>query len=211
MTNPLAFKYTQLGRYGWSDDLVGNAYAEVKFLKHFTFKPTINGKLAYWGNQGFSPLYYLSATYKNDTFNSLNRVTQNKLEWNLENTLTYQNKWGAHSLNVLLGQGYYEYNISSGQSITYTNLPVDNWQDASFNFSVPTENISASAWDGLQTHKTSYFARLIYDYANKYLFTGTVRRDGSSNFGPDYHWGNFPSFSLGWNVSNEDFGHLISL
>ena len=112
---------------------------------------------------------------------------------------------GAHSLNVLLGQGYYEYNISSGQSITYTNLPVDNWQDASFNFSVPTENISASAWDGLQTHKTSYFARLIYDYANKYLFTGTVRRDGSSNFGPDYHWGNFPSFSLGWNVSNEDF------
>ena len=205
MTNPLAFKYTQLGKYGWSDDLVGNAYAEVKFLKHFTFKPTINGKLAYWGNQGFSPLYYLSATYKNDTFNSLNRVTQKKLEWNLENTLTYQNKWGAHSLNVLLGQGYYEYNISSGQSITYTNLPVDNWQDASFNFSVPTENISASAWDGLQTHKTSYFARLIYDYANKYLFTGTVRRDGSSNFGPDYHWGNFPSFSLGWNVSNEDF------
>ena len=205
MTNPLAFKYTQLGKYGWSDDLVGNAYAEVKFLKHFTFKPTINGKLAYWGNQGFSPLYYLSATYKNDTFNSLNRVTQKKLEWNLENTLTYQNKWGAHSLNVLLGQGYYEYNISSGQSITYTNLPVNNWQDASFNFSVPTENISASAWDGLQTHKTSYFARLIYDYANKYLFTGTVRRDGSSNFGPDQHWGNFPSFSLGWNVSNEDF------
>jgi TonB-linked SusC/RagA family outer membrane protein len=45
----------------------------------------------------------------------------------------------------------------------------------------------------------------VYDYANKYLFTGTIRRDGSSKFARDYHWGNFPAMSLGWNVSNEDF------
>ena len=204
MTNPLAFSQIQQGKYNWSDDFIANVYLEAKFLKHFTFKPSINGKMAYWGSQGFTPTYYLSSTFKNDK-NNLNRVTQKKLEWNTENTLTYQNKWGQHNLTALVGQGYYEYNILSGQSTTYSNLPFNNWQDASFNFKVPIEDISASAWDGLQTHKASYFGRVIYDFANKYLFTGTIRRDGSSNFAPDRHWGNFPSFSVGWNVSNESF------
>lgn len=205
MSNPLAFKQTQLGRYNWSDDFVANVFADLKFLKHFNFKTSVNGKLSYWGQQGFTPLFYLSPSYKNDTFNSLFRQNEKKFEWSTENTLTYQNKFGDHSLNVLLGQGYYEYNISSGQNVTYTNLPVNNWEDASFNFEIPQANRSTNAWDGKHTHKASYFARVVYDYQNKYLFTGTIRRDGSSKFGPNHHWGNFPAMSLGWNVSNENF------
>ena len=205
MTNPLAFRYTQQGRYDWSDDFIGNVYAELSFLKHFTFKPSLNGKKAYWGSQGFTPIFYLSPNYSNLVKNSLNRVTQNKFEWSIENTLAYQNKWGDHNFNLLAGQGYYEYDISSGQSVTFTDLPVDNWQDASFNFDVSTENRNVDAWDGVQTHRTSYFGRLIYDYANKYLLTATMRRDGSSRFGANHHWGNFPAFSVGWNVSNENF------
>jgi len=205
MSNPLAFRQTQQGNYNWSDDFIANVFAEIKFLDHFTFKSSINGKKAYWGSQSFTPLFYLSPTYSNTNFNSLNRVTQTKLEWSLENTLTYQNKWGKHNLNFLLGQGYYEYDISSGQSVTYTNLPVDNWQDASFNFAVSNDNRTTNAWDGIETHKTSYFSRLIYDYDNKYLFTGTLRADASSKFGADHHWGYFPSMSAGWNVSNENF------
>jgi TonB-dependent starch-binding outer membrane protein SusC len=53
--------------------------------------------------------------------------------------------------------------------------------------------------------KTSYFGRVIYDYADKYLFTGTIRRDGSSKFATKHHWGSFPSMSLGWNVNKENF------
>jgi len=205
MSNPMAFRQIQQGNFGWSDDFIANIYAELKFLKNFTFKPSINGKKAYWGSQSFTPKFYLSPTYSNTNFNNLNRVTQTKLEWSIENTLSYQNKWGAHSLNVLAGQGYYEYDISSGESVTYTNLPIDNWEDASFNFNVSNDNRTVSAWDGIQTHKTSYFGRLIYDYDNKYLFTGTIRRDGSSRFGANHHWGNFPSMSVGWNISNENF------
>lgn len=205
MSNPLAFQQTQLGRYNWSDDMVANVFAEVKPINHITVKSSLNGKLSYWGNQGFTPKFYLSPSSKNDSFNNLFRETQKKFEWNIENTVNYQNKFGLHNLNVLLGQGYYEYNISSGQNVTYTNLPVNNWQDASFNFEIPQKDRSTNAWDGKETHKTSYFARVVYDYDNRYLFTGTMRRDGSSKFARAYHWGNFPAMSLGWNVSNESF------
>ncbi|MCY0968527.1 SusC/RagA family TonB-linked outer membrane protein [Chryseobacterium wangxinyae] len=205
MTNPLAFQQTQLGKYNWSDDMVANVFAEVKPINHITVKSSLNGKLSYWGNQGFTPKFYLSPSSKNDVFNSIFRQTEKKFEWNIENTINYENKFGDHNLSVLLGQGYYEYNISSGQNTTYTNLPVNNWQDASFNFDIAQENRLGNAWDGKETHKASYFGRVVYDYKNKYLFTGTIRRDGSSRFGKNNHWGNFPAMSLGWNLSNENF------
>jgi TonB-linked SusC/RagA family outer membrane protein len=205
MSNPRAFRYTQLGNTNWSDDLIANVFAEVKFLNHFTFKSSLNGKKAYWGSQNFTPLFYLSATYSNLLLNSLSRTTQTKFEWSFENTLNYQNKFGDHSLNVLLGTGYYDYNIGSGQSVTHKGLPISSYEDASFNFEVPLANQTSSAWDNQEWNKASYFGRLIYDFKNKYLFTGTLRYDGSSLFGANHHWGVFPSFSLGWNVDKENF------
>lgn len=205
MTNPLAYRQTQLGKYNWSDDFVASVFAELKFLDHFTFKTALNGKLSYWGKEQFTPKFYLNTNARNTVFNSFLRESNKKLEWNTENTLTYDNKWGSHHLSVLIGQGAYFYNIGSGSTATFTNLPVNNFEDASFNFDVPAENRLATAYDGVETHKASYFARVIYDYEDKYLFTGTIRRDGSSKFAGNRHWGNFPAFSLGWNISNENF------
>jgi TonB-linked SusC/RagA family outer membrane protein len=205
MSNPRAFRYTQLGNKNWSDDFIANVFAEVKFLDHFTFKSSLNGKKAYWGNQNFTPLFYLSSTYSNLLLNSLTRTTQTKFEWSFENTLNYQNKFGNHNFNVLLGTGYYDYNIGYGQSVTHKGLPISNYEDASFNFDVPLTNQTSSAWDNQEWNKASYFGRLIYDFKNKYLFTGTLRYDGSSLFGSNHHWGVFPSFSLGWNVDKENF------
>ncbi len=205
MTNPKAFRHIQQGNYSWSDDFVGNVFAELKFLKNFTFKSSLNGKKSYWGSRAFTPKYYLSPNYNNTSFNSLNKVDENKFEWSMENTLTYQNKIGDHNFSILIGQGVYRYNIAGGTSLTYTNLPVDRWQDASFNFTIPQDDITATGWDGIQTRKASYFGRIIYDYADKYLFTGTIRRDGSSKFATNKHWGTFPSLSLGWNVHKENF------
>lgn len=205
MSNPRAFRYTQLGNTNWSDDFIANVFAEVKFLNHFTFKSSLNGKKAYWGSQNFTPLFYLSATYSNLVLNSLSRTTQKKFEWSFENTLNYQNKFGDHSLNVLLGTGYYDYNIGNGQTVTHKGLPISSYEEASFNFEVPLANQTSSAWDNQEWNKASYFGRLIYDFKNKYLFTGTLRYDGSSLFGANHHWGVFPSFSLGWNVDKENF------
>ncbi|WP_333852920.1 SusC/RagA family TonB-linked outer membrane protein [Epilithonimonas sp.] len=205
MSNPLAFKYTQLGQQNWSDDLIASVFGEVKFLDNLTLRSSLNGKKAYWGNQGFTPLFYLNPNYSNLANNSLSRTTQTKFEWSMENTLTYLFKFGEHNFNALIGTGYYDYNIGGGQTVTYTNLPISNYQDASFNFYVPLENKTVNAWDNVEWNKASYFGRLIYDYKNKYLFTGTLRYDGSSVFASDKHWGVFPSFSLGWNLDKENF------
>jgi len=205
MSNPKAFRYTQLGNFNWSDNFIASVFAEIKFLNHFTFKSSLNGKKAYWGSQNFTPLFYLSPTYSNLVNNSLSRTSQNKFEWSMENTLNYQNKFGQHSFNALLGTGYYDYNIGNGQTITHTNLPISSYQDASFNFALPSENRTSNTWDNVEWNKASYFGRLIYDYDNRYLFTGTLRYDGSSLFGANHHWGVFPSFSVGWNVNNESF------
>lgn len=205
MSNPLAFQQTQLGNYNWSDDFVGNVYAELKLLKDFTFKSTLNGKLSYWGNQSFTPLFYLSPTYSNTNKNSLYRETQRKFEWSTENTLNYHKKLGKHTFDALIGQGFYVYNIAEGQGTTYTGLPITSYKDASFNFDIPDADKRTWGKDGIQTKKASYFGRLIYDYDGKYLFTGTIRRDGSSKFGPNKVWGTFPAASAGWIVSKENF------
>ncbi len=202
MSNPLAYRHTQKGRYGWSDDFVGNVFAELKLTEGLTFKTTLNGKKSYWGSQGFTPKFYLSPTLGNLVNNNLNRVTQTKFEWSMENTLSYQKRLGDHNFNILLGQGVYRYNIGSGESVTYSNIPVENWYEAAF-YAVDAKSITASAWDTAQTRRASYFGRFIYDYQDKYLFTGTFRRDGSSKFLK--YWGNFPSFSAGWNVHKEGF------
>ena len=204
MSNPVAYIQTRLGQYGWSDDFVGNTYLEAAITPHIKVRSTLGGKLAYWGGQGFTPFYYLSATVKTSQ-NNYNKSNNNSLNWNIENTLTYTNNFGKHNVNVLLGQGGYVENIGGGSSVTLFNLPITSYKDASFNFDIPQANRNSTSSD-LTKHKlSSLFARVNYNYDEKYLFTGIIRRDGSSRFGLNNKYGVFPSFSVGWNVSNEEF------
>jgi len=108
-------------------------------------------------------------------------------------------------VGILLGQGLYIDNITSGTNITYSDLPVNTYEDASFNFSLPAAQRTGSAYTGTEHRVTSLFSRLTYDFNEKYLFTGIIRRDGSSRFGGNNKFGIFPSFSAGWIVSNENF------
>jgi hypothetical protein len=62
MTNPLAYMQTRLGGFGWSDDIVGNAYLDAKIIQGLNFRSDLGGKLAYWGNEGFTPVFYLNPT-----------------------------------------------------------------------------------------------------------------------------------------------------
>lgn len=204
MTNPLAYAKTRLGGYDWSDDLVGNAYIEANISSHLKFRTTLGGKIAYWGNQQFTPVYYLSAT-SNVLKNSYGK-SQNKSEaWNVENILTYSNKFGDHNLTVLLGQGAYVDNIGGGSSTTMYGLPITDYHDASFNFDIPQSDRNSSTWDFTQHKLSSLFTRVNYDYKEKYLFTGIIRRDGSTRFGANNKYGVFPSFNLGWVVTKEGF------
>ena len=204
MTNPLAYIQTQLGNYGWSDNIVGNAFAEVEPLKGLKFRSTLGGKLAFWGGESFRPIYYLNAsTISNQT--ARNRDRNMVLDYNIENILSYTREISGHNFTVLLGQGAYKDGQSDGLGLSYNAIPATSFEDASFNLPVPSSNITAYAYDNVAHTISSLFGRITYDYNEKYLFTGIIRRDGSSRFGANYQYGYFPSVSLGWVASNEDF------
>lgn len=204
MSNPVAYLQTRLGGYGWSDDFVGNAYLEAAITKNIKVRSTIGGKLAYWGGQGFTPFYYLSATLRTSQ-NNYQKSNNNSLNWNIENTLTYTNTIDKHNFTVLLGQGAYVENIGGSSNVTLFNLPVTSYRDASFNFDIPQANRTSGSADFTKHKLSSLFGRVNYNYDEKYLFTGILRRDGSSRFGLNNKFGVFPSFSMGWNASNENF------
>jgi TonB-linked SusC/RagA family outer membrane protein len=204
MTNPLAYIQTRLGQYNWSDDLIGNAFLEANISKSFKFKTTIGGKLAFWGGQAFTPASYLSAT-NSVLQNNYGKNINNTLNWNVENTLTYDKKINDHSFTILFGQGAYLENNGGGSSLALFGLPVNTYKDASFNFDISQANRSSGSYDFTQHKLSSLFSRVNYNYQEKYLFTGIIRRDGSSRFGANNKYGVFPSFSLGWVANKEKF------
>jgi TonB-linked SusC/RagA family outer membrane protein len=115
-----------------------------------------------------------------------------------ENTVTYSKQITDHQIDLLAGYTYQQEN-GAASSITGSNIADNN-----------IENIAgASAFlasaDRYTWAQVSYLARAQYAFKNKYLLTATIRRDGSSRFGDDRKWGNFPSVTGGWILSNEDF------
>lgn len=204
MTNPVAYMQTRLGNYGSADNIVGNVYAELEPIKGLKFRSTLGAKLAYYGGKNFTPIFYLSATNQNANTRisgDLNRV----FNWNLENTLSYSKTINDHNFTVLLGQGAYKDNNTINFNVTKANIPVDNFDDATFRFNVTPDDITAGAGEGVIHTVSSIFARVNYDFNERYLFTGVIRRDGSSRFGANNKYGVFPSGSIGWVPSRENF------
>jgi TonB-dependent starch-binding outer membrane protein SusC len=204
MTNPLAYIQTRLGGFNWSDDIVGNAFLEANPIKGLKIRSTLGVKKAYWGNQGFTPLYLLSSTVSTNK-NSYSKGENRAFAWNAENTITYDKQFGDHNLTVLVGQGTYVENIGGNTGMTFYNLPINSYKDASFRFDVGLANRDGYAGDFIEHKIYSLFSRINYSYADRYLFTGIIRRDGSTRFGPNKKYGYFPSFSAGWNVDKENF------
>ncbi len=210
MTNPLAYIQTRLGAYSWSDDIVGNSFVEAAINKDIKVRSTLGAKLAYWGAEGFTPVNFLSAT-SSTLQNNFGKSINNVFNWNIENTITYTKKIAAHDITLLVGQGAYVESIGGGSGLTYFNLPISTYKDASFNFSIPSTSINASAFDFTQHKLSSLFSRVNYNFQEKYLFTGIIRRDGSSRFGLNNKFGVFPAVSAGWIVSKENFWKTNSI
>jgi TonB-linked SusC/RagA family outer membrane protein len=204
MSNPVAYVNTRLGNYNWSDDFIGNVFAEIKPIENLKIRSSMGGKIAYWGDEAFTPKFYLSPTVLSSQ-NSLTRATNQTFAWNIENTASYTKNIGSHDFTVLVGQGVYIDNNTRGSYVAHTNLPVNDYREASFNFPLPTAQRVGASYTSQEHRVTSLFSRLNYSFNEKYLFTGIIRRDGSSNFGPNNKFGIFPSFSTGWVVSKEGF------
>jgi len=203
MTNPLAYIKTRQGNYGWSDNFVGNAYAEIEPIKGLKIKSDLGGKLAFWGDESFTPIAYLNAS-SSTLNNSFYRSNNQGLIWNWENTASYTKSYGLHNMTALIGTTAWVEN-SKGVNTSYVNLPVDNFDDASMNYSVATADKIGGGWESADHKVSSVFGRIIYNYSEKYMFTGIVRRDGSSRFGDNNKYGYFPSASVGWILTKERF------
>ncbi|WP_228450687.1 SusC/RagA family TonB-linked outer membrane protein [Chryseolinea soli] len=131
---------------------------------------------------------------------SINSNT-NKL---VENTLNYNWHKSVHSLNVLAGHSYQSFLIEN-RTFAYSGFANNNiepkYQDQTSSAVYPTTVTADATKNELQ----SFFGRVNYTYDEKYLFTATLRADGSSKFGANKKYGSFPSVALGWNIAKEDF------
>jgi TonB-linked SusC/RagA family outer membrane protein len=213
MTNPLAYIQTRLGGYNWSDDFIGNIFGELTPIKGLKLRSSAGFKKAYWGNIGFTPIFVLSPTVSNTTKNVYNKNENRSFNWNIENTITYNRKFGDHDFTIMAGQGAYVDNIGASIGINFYNLPVTSYREASFRFPLDVANRDGYASDFTEHKISSLFGRLNYSYLDRYFFTGIVRRDGSTKFGPNKKYGVFPSFSAGWNVNREEFwpeNHIVN-
>lgn len=204
MTNPLAYIQTRLGNYGYSDNLIGNAYLQAEPIEGLKLRSSIGAKLSYWGGESYTPIFFLN-TSTTSAQTSFNRYTNHKLDYNMENTISYSKEISKHDLTVLFGQAFYKDNMAVGLSVTKYGIPADNFEEASLNFDVPTTDVLSSGYENVAHNISSLFGRITYNFDKKYLFNGIIRRDGSSRFGENNKYGIFPSASIGWVASREDF------
>ncbi|MDR3058023.1 MAG: TonB-dependent receptor [Prevotella sp.] len=183
--------------------IVGNIYADLNFLKYFKFKSSFGVDMRKTDDYIFNPTYEVSSYQKNP----VNMVTRGYLKsdyfvW--ENTLNYTRTFAEkHSVNALVG-----YTREWGRTETLEgskkNTPNNDF-DLQYLDAAQDGSSATAVGTAYESALISYLGRINYDFDDRYLFTASIRRDGSSRFGSDHQYGNFPSFALGWKVSNEDF------
>lgn len=202
--NPVASINNRLGNYNYQHNIISNFFLELEPIKDLKIRSSFGATMEFVGNESFTPIYYLNAQSRNDV-TSYTRSNGTIFNWNWENIISYSKSFGNHNLTALMGTGNYVYNIGKDINLTYYDIPATTFDEASMNFSVAGNNRVGVGSEQIEHKLNSVYGRVIYDYKEKYMFTAIIRRDGSSRFGPNNKYGVFPSFSLGWVPSQEEF------
>lgn len=196
ITNPIgAAKTVQNTTNGYN--LMGNIYAELEIIKNLKFKTTFGLQANFWDSRTWSPKYAWDSNVQLESY--LGQQYNKNLTWLWDNTLTYDKTFDKHKIGVMVGTSAQEnrYNYMNGSIQSFAS---DVTQQLSNGILLPKIGGSTSSYSML-----SYMGRVNYSYADKYLFTATLREDGSSRFGEKNKYGLFPSASVAWRVSEEDF------
>lgn len=124
---------------------------------------------------------------------------------NLELTSTYKHQWALHRFEALVGYSYNK-NQYEGFNANNTDFMSDFFEDNNIGIGKFLKDGKAGMGSYKNENKlVGFFARVSYGYADKYNVLLSIRREGSSKFGANHKWGNFPSASVGWTISNEEF------
>lgn len=202
--NPLVF----VENTDWNQKryrIFGNVFAELTLFEGLKARTTLGGDFQFLREKLFKER--LSQAIYDPTSLNEGRVFEQNLVWN--NTLDFQRDFGGHRVFTLLGmeaiQNHTDYLGASANNFRRTD-PLFRYLDASIPLEIDNLGVSgiATEWALL-----SWFGQVGYSYKNRYVVNAAVRRDGSSRFGKNNRWGNFPSLSLAWNVSNEPFFQSI--
>lgn len=205
--------------------LIGSLTAQLKL----PFGITYDLGLSYQKTNALSGTYltsYFTSTYNQmydnpdpgyaghslQTFGQNGQATRSDYENTnklLETYFTWDKKFGDHSINAVIGYSWQDNILGDGFSATTSNFPVDNILYNNLALSNPTTygNGLYFSGDGVYQHTRliSDFARLKYNYKEKYLLQASLRRDGGSMFGANHQWGYFPSVGAAWRIGEEDF------
>jgi len=195
--NPVAALNLKKSRSDYYKALI-NIFAEVKIIDGLKYKFSTGITLNEHKNSSKTAAYQVG-TFFTQTNNYAYKSSALTKYWQIENTLSY-NKTIAdkHSINAVVGyttlKNKYDKFTASKQGMA----------DGIWVLDAGSEDPTAGGTESENT-MISYLGRVIYSYDNRYIITGTFRRDGSSRFSSSNRWGNFPSISAAWNVANESF------
>ncbi len=183
----------------YNNTLLGTAYLDVKLLKGLSFKTVLSYKYSAYDGSAFSVANERSVTASGVNSFWLSQSQNN--DTGIESYFTYNLDQGDHNLTLMAGHSVTNY-WGHWVGASATDFVSDDYRDISYsNSGVGTGTGGYSLTDRF----ISYFGRASYSYKDKYIFTGTVRKDGSNNFGEDNRWGTFPSAALAWRLSEENF------
>lgn len=183
--------------YTTSFNNVGQAYASVSFLDDFNLRSSFGFNVTYSTVDNFTESSAVSNNIERG-----NASDRRYFNWINENVLSYNHTFAeSHDVAAIAGASV-QYNLSRAAAMTAESGSFANETIWTLNNAIvlPSAYTSKSQW-GL----TSYFMRVNYGFDEKYLLSASIRTDGSSRFGPENRWGYFPSASVAWRLSQEDF------
>ena len=182
-------------------------YVEIQPIKGLTYRGQISYNQSSWSWRAYLPTYKINDQGDMRTTDQATNQVGLGWGWGTTNTLNYKFDIQDHHFDILAGTEYGESRPGNGFSLSATASSATKtglkyaYMDMMNGNTAAT--VSGSPYG--DSRGMSYFGRLNYDFAEKYMFTAIFRADGSSVFAPGHRWGYFPSFSAGWVVSNEKF------
>lgn len=193
--NPIGTLYTNENKTS-GYNFLANISAEITFTKWLKFKSTFGYDAKLWFNDNMTYAYPYKPTPVEETTRYQDSNKAFTYLW--DNYLTFDHTFkGKHYLNIMSGTSA-QWNRNSAFNGTKGGFLFDDVHE--FDNGTSTKALGGSSSDWAMF---SFMARANYSYDDRYLLTVTFRRDGSSRFGPHHRWGNFPSASAAWRISQE--------